>query len=167
MGRSKNVKPIRILMCVGTLLLLFCLGSIFVFAEIESMQIKGEQTAEGIYNSEVEVEYQATDEVGIQLVELFLNDERVGQNLLSEPYTNVTGSFTLDSERLIKEEAEDYSYKLKLVVTNIEGETQEEDRQIKADVSIPELVLSGIQDHAIYQNSRTVKVSLRDKVNGK
>lgn len=163
MRRSKNLKPIRLLMCVGTLLLLFCLGSIFVFAEIESMQIKGEQTAEGIYNSEVEVEYQATDEVGIQQIELFLNDERVGQNLVSEPYTTVTGSFTLDSERLIKEETEDYSYTLKLVVTNIEGQTQEEERQIKADVSIPELVLSGIQDHAIYQNSRTVKVSLSDK----
>lgn len=145
------------------MIFLFGIGSIFIFAEIESLQIRGEQTEEGIYNDEIEVEYQATDEKGIQQVELLLNDCKVDQENYSEPYTMVTGSFILDAALLAKEEQKDYMYTLKLIVTNIDGEIQEEEHQFKADSSMPNLSVSGITDNAIYQGARRVKVSLHDK----
>lgn len=107
------------------IMLVFLFAAAISYAADEEINLSGAKSGE-FYTSDIAVTFSFSDEKGIKSAEYLLGDKSLGEakNEATEGMWpgKISGSFEMKKDLLAKEEPQDFSYTLKIAVTDAEGE---------------------------------------------
>lgn len=148
------------------IMLVFLFAAATAFAADEEIAISGAKSGE-FYTSDIAVIFSFSDEKGIKSAEYLLGDKSLGEvkNEATEGIwpESISGSFEMKKELLAKEEPQDFSYTLKIAVTDAEDKKSTFEKKFSANVNAPAVLVSGAEEGRIYNASKKIKISVSDE----
>ncbi len=148
------------------IMLVFLFAAATAFAADEEIAISGAKSGE-FYTSDIAVIFSFSDEKGIKSAEYLLGDKSLGEvkNEATEGIwpESISGSFEMKKELLAKEEPQDFSYTLKIAVTDAEDKKSTFEKKFSANVNAPAVLVSGAEEDGIYNASKKIKISVSDE----
>ena len=140
--------------------------------EFDLFEVTGSQTDDGIYYDDIIIKYSLKAETGIKTVELLYSDKAIDQldytrdengDEREELITEAEGEFTIAAEFLADREPDDYEYTFIIRVTDGEDNRLDKEITVKADASVPEVKIDGIEDEGIYGEDKDIEITADDK----
>ena len=140
--------------------------------EFDLFEVTGSQTDDGIYYDDIIIKYSLKAETGIKTVDLLYSDKAIDQldytrdengDEREELITEAEGEFTIAAEFLADREPDDYEYTFIIRVTDGEDNRLDKEITVKADASVPEVKIDGIEDEGIYGEDKDIEITADDK----
>lgn len=164
-SKIEEDKMKKITLAAG-IMLVFLFAAVTSFAADEEIALSGAKSGD-FYTSDIAVTFSFSDEKGIKSAEYLLEDKSLGEvkNEASEGMwpDRISGSFEMKKDLLAKEEPQDFSYTLKIAVTDAEDKKSMFEKKFSANVNAPAVLVSGAEEGGIYNASKKIKITVSDE----
>lgn len=166
---EKNMRKKIVTLAFGLALVIGTACFAFAAVTLDNVTLSGDKTKDStLYNSDIKVEYAFSDAEDAKEVQLLLGGKRVATKACT-PEQAADGSFSVIDEQLLTEkilaenEPKNYEYELTVKAICKGGDEISRTEKFKADASVPEVKVEGIDDGKTYDAPVDLKISVTDK----